>query len=1236
MVNEARIKQIFDTELKTDKLGENFEEINENVIKLFQKLFVENLNFDLVRGQFGEIGEQISTEDWNKIAEAEKAFIIAEKEEFRIIHIIIKKLTRFRERSAISSLKREKWARKGEYICIFYAQNSKIWHMVCPYFTEGRPILRRFVLGEGENHRTVSQNLAKMDASLIEPLYERVQEAFKVKAVTKDFYEDYKKIFQETKNTILLQGVKVSGAKKFTHLLLNRLMFIYFIQKKGWINNDKNFMKSFLKQYKSSGEEELFYEKWLYTLFFKAMSKPRSDKSINLFNNEINNILNNIPFLNGGLFEEYDVDNLNLKLPDDFLFKIIDNFLEEYNFTITEESPFDLDIAIDPAMLGKIYESLIAEEERGKSGIFYTPRLEVDLMCRLGIYEYFLQDRNHILPKEEYIEKKLLKFIFEPLEDWNPEDNKKYEFLRKALNQIKIIDPACGSGAFLVGMLNVLLELFMKLGLILDYNIKENIIYNSLFGVDIKDWAIRMAEFRLWLSVIESEENPPNKSPILPNFSFKLQCGDSLIQKIEKTDFNLRDYRTDLYKIIHEDIEKTSYLKKQFFEGNKNLFNEIKEKQIKMVLNALQKEVTNFKLLITQKSQRDLTGNLTEKSKEEIEPLELKLKNLNILIKNIKENINKEFFIWELNFPEVMFHGGFDIVIANPPYVRQEKIINQGIDPEELLKISTNQLKKLKSEYKDELIRFVKENFKLKLGKKCDLYVYFFFKAMDLINIDGVIIFISSLSWLDVDYGKYLQKGILKSVNLKCIIDNQVIRSFEEANVNTIITILLNKRDKGFLYGSTNFITLYKPFEEINNPGIISEIIIEEERKKLIEISYLEEKFDIFKDNNYRKISIEEKSLWRLGLEESKTIQTTLKQIKNLESIEAIGNYEGGQWGKYLRAPMIYFTILDRNNEILVPLKKLANVRRGFTTGANEFFYVPKPGKKNKFFKSQLSEDNNYLYLFPKNRKTLKKFQDQGYNIEENKYIFCIETEFLKDIIFTLKEIDKYYINSNNLKFYFISTKSDQIERKKIKEYIEWGVNQGYNVRPTCNSRRDWIDLVLEKSPAPLIFPSKVGERMPITLNPDNIFEDKKQYGIIPYSKENLELLFLILNSSFFRLFIEIESRQLTGAQAIVDIDVIVVENIKIPNITKINEKIKKELKEIVNDLRNLDANSIRDDLGALNSEDFDIVKMNNIRKKLDDIVLGKILGLNINEQIEVYKTIIDIIKNRLEKADSV
>ncbi|MFW9879245.1 MAG: N-6 DNA methylase, partial [Candidatus Thorarchaeota archaeon] len=418
MVNVGEIKRILDKDLKPKKLGKSFGEINENAMKLFQRLFIEYLNFDLAKDLFDGSVEKISTENWNELSETQNAYVIAEKEDFRILYVVLKKLTRYRERSAISSLKRENWAKKGEYIVIFYADESSVWDMVCPHYTEGRMILRRYILGDGENHRTISSNLSRMDASLAEPLFDRVQDAFKVQVVTKEFYDRYKDYFNKIKSHLTNQKIDISDAKKFAHLLLNRLMFIYFIQKKKWINEDKNFLFNFLKMYQICGESELLYEKWLSTLFFTAMSEPIEKKNITQFEKKINNILNNIPFLNGGLFERGDVDNLKFSLSDDLLINIIENFLEEYNFTITEESAYDLDIAIDPAMLGKIYESLIAEEERGKSGIFYTPRIEVDLMCRISFFEYFLNDKYNCLSKDiNNVREDLIKFIFTPIED---------------------------------------------------------------------------------------------------------------------------------------------------------------------------------------------------------------------------------------------------------------------------------------------------------------------------------------------------------------------------------------------------------------------------------------------------------------------------------------------------------------------------------------------------------------------------------------------------------------------------------------------------------------------------------------------------------------------------------------------------------------------------------------------------------------------------------------------------
>ena len=186
MASASEIKNLLDNELKLEKLGDNFEDINDNAIRFFQKLFVEQLNFELRGGQFGEIGEDIPIDDWNKAAEAQSAFLIAEMEEFRIIYITLKKISRYKERFAISSLNRGKWTKKGEYICIFFAENSAVWDIVCPHFNEGRMILRRFILGDGENHRTISSNLSSMDASLTEPLFDRVQDAFKVQVVIKE------------------------------------------------------------------------------------------------------------------------------------------------------------------------------------------------------------------------------------------------------------------------------------------------------------------------------------------------------------------------------------------------------------------------------------------------------------------------------------------------------------------------------------------------------------------------------------------------------------------------------------------------------------------------------------------------------------------------------------------------------------------------------------------------------------------------------------------------------------------------------------------------------------------------------------------------------------------------------------------------------------------------------------------------------------------------------------------
>lgn len=1259
MASASEIKKLLDNELKPDKLGKTFEEINKNAISFFQKLFVEQLNFDLIEGDFGEIGENIPIKEWNKAAEAHKAYFISEKDDFRIIYVTTKKLTRIRERSAISSIKREKWAIKGEYICIFYAEESAIWHMICPHYTEGRTIIRRYILGMGETHRTVSDNLAIMDASFTEPLFDRVQKAFKIQVVTEKFYERYKEVFEEIKDHLLDQKIEVSEAKKFTHLLLNRFMFIYFIQKKGWINNDKNFMFNYSNKYLNSGEQNHFYEKWLKKLFFEAMSIPISDKSINQFDNDVNNILNNIPFLNGGLFEEYDVDKLNFSLSDKLLLMVINNFLEEYNFTITEESPFDLDIAIDPAMLGKIYESLIAEEERGKAGIFYTPRIEVDFMCRLAILEYILEDRNKILsPKEDKdtLKKQLIDYIFTPFEEWDEELNSKYEFVRKALNTVRIVDPACGSGAFLVGMMQVLNELYMKLGVKIDYALKENIIYNTLYGVDIKDWAVRMAEFRLWLALIESEEKIPEKSPILPNFSFKLQCGDSLIQKLGDTEIDLRNYKKNISKQMRDEFSTILKLKKDFFKGKKELYDKIKNMQLSIITNDIKNQIKNLEKEIKTKSQKDLQGNITKESLNKTKEIREKLKTYEDLIIKLESKGIQDKFFWDLNFPEIMITGGFDIVIGNPPYIRQEKIIDQAIDSELLNNMTTNELSQHRTRYKTDLENFVKKDFNLKTGKTCDLYVFFYFKSIELLNENGLFILITSNTWLDSNFGKVLQEGLLKLTHLKFIINNQAKRSFEQADVNTIIVLGKNKTDRDLLKGNINFLTLKEAFEYFTTTELMQEILIPN-KENFRKIDYYGESLYLLLNLRYKLINISELSTWNIGGGKSKSMQT---KITSSKKIYATGKYELSKWSKFLRAPEIFFKIIENSKDNFTTLGN--RLKRGYTTGANEFFYLPLPllGKTNKYFRSEINIKNGNLNLFFKNKKVQSKFKK--FLNDENLPIFSIEKEywmrtyskefagffnlkvFFNDdevfhtpnyLIKTPKELVNLIIFPKNLNFLVLHIKDKKDELLPgVRKYVEWGESMRFHRKPTCASRSNWYYLG-SKIRRKIVCIIDVDKRYVFSYNKFRFDIDARLYGI-EFEEKN-KLNFLFLKSNLYPLLMELEGRVGLGDGAL-DIKVCDYENLMIPFQEKIKNIKEDKIERIMNEMlaHDFKNESIFKIIGTEDSNLVDLEKVQQQIRDIDVILFEELLGLNENEQLDIYKSIIDLVKNRLDKAKSV
>lgn len=790
-------------------------------------------------------------------------------------------------------------------------------------------------------HYTVVHILSKIRYENENPreLWKKWLESFSVKKVTEDFFDDYTRVFFDIREQIKEQGIPQKEAHEFTLQMLNRIMFTYFIAKKKWLKYP-NFMKWYWEKYREQGKfgSDEFYDVWLKELFFKAFNNRQNE--IKALPHDVKEVLSSFPYLNGGLFKENEKDKLDIRISDE-AFKSIFDFFEKYNFTIKESAPFDVEVAVDPQMIGYVYESLsnVAEEiyDRRDMGIFYTPRVEVDFMCRRALVEYLSKKMSDV-PKEQFYH-----FIFDLPEkkDKSEEyftENNLWDDLRIAMDDLSVADPACGSGAFLVGMLNVLDELYRIIYKhtnveMTDFERKYSIIKSSLYGVDVMPWAIHAAELRLWLQLIietELKSEELRTSPLLPNFDLNLRVGDSLVQEIGGTSINLRTKR--LNGKIREKLEDLKHQKELYYENSRSarLKNpeDFKNEEIKIFEEIIDYEIRelNKKLKLKGRDKQvTFKGKVREdtKTRREINKIRDEIKRLEKM-KETLEDPEKKPFIWEIDFAEIFGEkGGFDIVIGNPPYVRQE-----NISPPNRIKseVSLDD----KREYKDKLIKSVKERFPMvkRIDKRSDYYIYFYFHGLSLLNDNGTFCFITSNSWLDVGYGKALQEFLLEYIPIIAIYDNPK-RSFEHADVNTIIALFGSPKtsnSRGFkekeneypmLNHTAKFVMFKKPFEPVINPKNLIEIenTVASSGEELPELAE-----NIVITEDYRVFPVLQKDLLRLGSEK--------------------GTYKGDKWGgKYLRAPDIYFKILKNGKNSLVKLRDIAQIHAGIITGNNKYYY---------------------------------------------------------------------------------------------------------------------------------------------------------------------------------------------------------------------------------------------------------------------------------------------------------
>jgi len=402
-----------------------------------------------------------------------------------------------------------------------------------------------FLVGKSEpSHTAQKQLLPILEDQKNNPLLSDLEEAFSVERVTKEFYERYRKLFEDLSKDLKKNRAFQNIAEKenldidnFAKKLLGQIVFLYFLQKKGWIGvpqekswgqGDKFFLTHLFS--KAKAEKQDFYDHYLEPLFYDTLNNPRRDEVDPAYSRYFDC---KIPFLNGGLFEpDYDWKNTIVYLGNDIFEEIVDTF-DLYNFTVKEDEPLEKEVAVDPEMLGKVFENLLQENIRKGQGAYYTPREIVHYMCQESLINHLNTETK--IDAERI--RKLIAFKDEDLVNGNGSRKKTLGFsddeaqsLDRALANIKVCDPACGSGAFLVGMLNEIVSARRILELRSEYKLKKETIQECIYGVDIDPGAVDIAKLRLWLSLVVDFELRDIEP--LPNLDYKIMCGNSLVEEL--------------------------------------------------------------------------------------------------------------------------------------------------------------------------------------------------------------------------------------------------------------------------------------------------------------------------------------------------------------------------------------------------------------------------------------------------------------------------------------------------------------------------------------------------------------------------------------------------------------------------------------------------------------------------------------------------------------------------------
>lgn len=790
---------------------------------------------------YGRANEPLSRRNWPERAQAaldgEPVLLAQHRTPFGSFDVIYGRLStenaghRFplsltAERLAVNQLLRD----HPYALFLFSDVDEHHWHLVnVRYEPEAAPrrVFRRIAAGPHERLRTAAQRVAMLDLSSLSPdlaglspmaIQQRHDEAFDVEAVTREFFGRFAHLFYRVRDEVAAVPGLDDGADDHTQMLLDRLLFLYFVQKKGWLARDSDYLyRRYLDGHADRPESTSFYGDVVYPLFLAL-----SDREAN---RDLADRLGILPFLNGGLFELHlgshgrAAAQARLPVTNATFGLLFAELLERFNFTVSEDSPLDQEVAIDPEMLGKIFESLVLQREqdpgidlRKATGSYYTPRPMVAFMCREGLAEY--------LADESAVDRELIVRLLDlpPAGQLSDEER---AWLREALSTdeaqslkslllgVRACDLAVGSGAFLIGLLQTitwavgLLDWRLQGDPVLArrnyaFDLKKQVVEHCLYGVDIQAQAVQICELRLWLSLIVDYELPADapfdravrEVPALPNLAYKVRQGDSLLERlfgqVVSLDIMGRDRET---QEIVEDLQREKAAYFSLAETPEKRRRELRILELQTALAGKLVEAQRGRALgyqpglfgeesAAERRQREAweeRDRQYKELKERVEQARRRLRELRragdgrgVSIDDLRRQLlgdaEHPTFLWRVDLAEVFQEkGGFDLMIANPPYVRQERITH--------LKASLKQI------YPDVY------------HGVADVYVYFYAQGLHQLRDGGTLVYVSSNKFMRAGYGTTLRRLLGQDVTLRTVIDFGDLPVFQATTYPTVLVV---------------------------------------------------------------------------------------------------------------------------------------------------------------------------------------------------------------------------------------------------------------------------------------------------------------------------------------------------------------------------------------------------------------------------------------------------------------